>query len=330
MRIRFSLRTPLTLVVLACAGLVFCRALLVRHFQADRDRDDTALKSVEEAFGKYLVVPRLSRGMATRATVEYMDFRVVREARRPRWAEFATLRLPNEVFLRTTQVVIGQMPSLSEAKFLLMPQGDDQPPELPPQIISALRREAQFADFVPRLVDWDFQRVGFEQARAAYRELSTLTELELLRPGILFGDADLALFREHPRLRALCLLPAFRNDDFEPVITAAGLLQLAEGFPALKFLIVEDRENGRSEGVVPESTIGKLIARRPDLHVARYHGALGLVWSTPTDPKTGAVRPITAEARREMDAAAELLDGIEDLYPKIRYPGDTKQAGGVF
>lgn len=331
MHVNSRVRALLLLVALAGAGFAVGYHLLVRRYQAVRDRDDATLQYLQEAFGNYETAPRLFRGMGFENPWKYPRFHIVREVRRPRWAEAALLRLPDEVFLRTTQVVVGETPCLGLARYVPAPQGDDLPPaEFSPHLARALRVLAPENDGRQQFVDWDFQRAGLQRAQAAYRELSALPELELLRPDVLFGDADLALFRNHPRLHTLCLLPPYTNDGFSPLITTAGLRQLEGGFPALKFLLVEDYKNGDSEGVDPQSLIGRLLARRPGLHIARYCGGLGLVWSTPIDPATATWRPISVEARREMDAAAPLLNSIDDNYPQLRYPGDPKQPGNVF
>ncbi|MGC3966875.1 MAG: hypothetical protein QM775_05740 [Pirellulales bacterium] len=328
MRLSFQFRFRTLLLLIAAAGVGFAiwRTLLIRNYNVAREHDDATLATLKAAFGEYQIVPRQVRGTSS-VTVLQHEFRVVREVRRPTWSG-GGLHLPDDVFLRTTQVMVAQIPTLAAPRLLSAPQGRDDLPSLPSHISRLLKLQASSAYEPAMYVDWEYQRMGLERAQVAYRALAELPELELLRPGLLFDDADLALFRHHPRLRVLCLLPYATNDGFFPAITLEDLQQLAEGFPALKVVTILDPENADSEAVAPDSAIGKLLARRPGLHVARYGYGLGLVWAAPLDPKTGTWRPIPAATRAEMDAVAPLLAGVDEWYPEVRYPGEPKKRHG--
>jgi hypothetical protein len=164
-------------------------------------------------------------------------------------------------------------------------------------------RELNKLAYAGAYVDWDRLNGDIDQVRRFLKAASELTELEVLRPGPLLGNEALAWFQQHPRLRVLDLSPerhldSYTHSVFYSAVDEQGLEVLAEGFPALEFLILRDGPRPWDDYPIPTrvyspEALARLRAKRPSLTIVhqRSHHPQAIAeawWHEQADPPAAA------------------------------------------
>lgn len=317
MRFRFGMKTLLLVVAMAAAGLTVWTST-VRYYQRRHAQEELVLVQLSETFGPFATVQRLDQNPLAAAN------RVVREMRPVEWVATLHVPFPSEWFVRTTQVAIRSTPCLRNPAWTPTISTDGPPTFLPGHLVRELQRQAD-AQTQPCQIDWDAQTKSFEKVREFYRQLSLLTDLEVLKPGPLFGDDELALFANHAHLRILDLLPESgrASGDYHCDVGDAGLRLLETGFPSLKYLMIADdyRPNdphSPSGNVDRSAAIQRLHRTRPELRVVYQRAGIGRIWSVPNLPGEG-LKSSTSDAvvLQEMKTAEDELNRLADDQIKI-------------
>jgi hypothetical protein len=270
MRLRFGLKSLLSIIGLVAIGLGVWRAT-VGHYRACHEREEAVLAQFAEAIGEY----RLETFHPGVFVIGSLPNQIHRTEQVPPWIESLDLSMPREWFKRTTQLALHSIDCLANPSI-----GDKPGPIGPPAFLQPDHaRELDNESSIGAPVDWRRQTERLEKVRRLYRAVSELTELEVLKPGPLMGNEELSWFKHHPKLRVLDLsyIPFrhYASRNYFSAVDEQGLEIIAEGFPALRYLILHDGwrewDGMHSTGrIYSEEAVARLRAKRPELTIVHY------------------------------------------------------------
>lgn len=266
---RFRFGTKWLMVMIAVVSVVLALWQAVgRDYYLYRRREARVMTLLDEVVGHYSLAPGPRQFEP--------DNRVVRRVQIPKLVTSLGLPVEQGDFLRTTHIAIHFTECLSEPGFSQVPSSASALKILPPDHVRELNQAATDSGL---FVDWARFSSSLDRYREFYRATSDLSALEVFKPGPLFGNDDLERFRGHRSLTALDFSleirqPAASQATFYSRIDDEGLRLLEDGFPALRYLVLDDYQLPAPLGNATtyrysQAAIDRLKTKCPELVIIR-------------------------------------------------------------